>query len=111
MQHMNRFLKQLLIAGVVNTLGAGLLAAAPAGESIDASIQRAMETFDAPGMAVSIVKDGELFYSDGHGLVEIGSSKDVDDRTLLQIGSVSRPLPRQRWQSWPTKASWIGTTR
>jgi CubicO group peptidase (beta-lactamase class C family) len=90
MQHMNRFLKQLLIAGVVSTMVAGLLAAAPSDESIDASIRRAMDTFESPGMAVSIVKDGKVFYSDGHGLVEIGSSKRVDDRTLFQIGSVSK---------------------
>ena len=90
MQSMKALAKRLVVAGIFNMTGAGMLAAAPSNVSIEASIQRAMEAFDAPGMAVSIVQDGKLFYSDGHGVAEIGSSKRVDDRTLFQIGSVSK---------------------
>jgi len=90
MQPLKRFTGQGLVACIVNMAAAGILAAAPTSESIDASVRRAMETFNAPGMAVSVVHDGKLFYSDGHGVVEIGSSKRVDDRTLFQIGSVSK---------------------
>jgi CubicO group peptidase (beta-lactamase class C family) len=90
MQSMKRLAGQLLVAVIFYMTGAGMLAAAPTTESIEASIQRAMAEFDAPGMAVSIVHDGKLFYSDGHGIVEIGSSERVDDRTLFQIGSVSK---------------------
>ena len=90
MQHVSPLLKRLLIATAANLLGAGLLQAAPSTGSIEATIERALETFDAPGMAVSIVQGGELVYSGGHGIAEIGSSEGVDDRTLFQIGSIGK---------------------
>ncbi len=87
---MNGWLDRLLVAGVVNMIAAGALAAAPATESIEASVRRAMEAFNAPGMAVSVVHEGELVHSAGYGSVGIDSSAQVDDRTLFQIGSVSK---------------------
>jgi CubicO group peptidase (beta-lactamase class C family) len=90
MEPRNRFIRQALVAWIVSMMGVSILAAAPTRASIEASARRAMETFDAPGMAVSIVRDGELFHSAGYGIAEIGSAKRVDDRTLFQIGSVSK---------------------
>jgi CubicO group peptidase (beta-lactamase class C family) len=90
MQDPVRCFKHTLIALAGNLLAAGLLAAAPSQQSIDASIERALTTFNAPGMAVSVVHDGKVFYAAGHGLVEVGKAKRVDDRTLFQIGSVSK---------------------
>jgi CubicO group peptidase (beta-lactamase class C family) len=85
-----RILKSLSLALFVTMLSANPLIAAPTIESIDAAIQRAMEEFNVPGMAVSIVHDGERYYSDGHGVVEIGTSSPIDDQTLFQIGSVTK---------------------
>jgi CubicO group peptidase (beta-lactamase class C family) len=78
------------VAVLVSLAGAGPLWAEPTRESIDASIARAMDVFDAPGMAVSVVHGGRLFYSDGHGSVEVDSDTRVGDRTLFQIGSVTK---------------------
>ena len=64
--------------------------AAPPEEEIDQLIERAMEAFEIPGMAVSVVYDGEVYYSKGHGLVEVSKSARVDDKTLFQIASVSK---------------------
>lgn len=66
------------------------VAAAPSTQSIEQSVRRAMEEFNVPGMAVSVVKDGEVYYSAGLGVVETGKKQGVDDRTLFQIGSVSK---------------------
>ncbi|MDH4109554.1 MAG: serine hydrolase [Gammaproteobacteria bacterium] len=65
-------------------------AATPTSEMIDQSVRRAMEAFDAPGVTVAVVYDGEVYYAAGHGVVEAGSSKQVDDETLFHIGSVSK---------------------
>jgi len=65
-------------------------ASSPSTDAIDQSIQRAMEVFNVPGMAVSVVHGGELYYSNGQGKVETGKKKPVDDRTLFQIASVSK---------------------
>jgi CubicO group peptidase (beta-lactamase class C family) len=64
--------------------------AAPDKAAIEQSIGRAMEEFQAPGMAVSIVHDGEVFFSGGHGIVELGSKQPVDEATLFQIASISK---------------------
>jgi CubicO group peptidase (beta-lactamase class C family) len=64
--------------------------AAPADQSIEQSIRRAMEVFQVPGMAVSVVHEGFVVYSAGHGVLENGSSAAVNDQTLFQIGSVSK---------------------
>jgi CubicO group peptidase (beta-lactamase class C family) len=69
---------------------AGNLAAAPSKESIDQSIVRAMDEFQVPGMAVSVVYDGKIYYSAGHGIVEIGKDIPVTETTLFQIASVSK---------------------
>ena len=49
-----------------------------------------MEEFQVPGMAVSVVYDGDIYYSAGHGILEIGTKDPVDDNTLFQIASVSK---------------------
>ena len=64
--------------------------AAPTGQSIEQSVKRTMEEFQVPGMAVSVVRDGSVVYSAGHGVLENGGSAAVDDRTLFQIASVSK---------------------
>ena len=43
-----------------------------------------------PGMAMAIVKDGEVVYSNGFGVKEMGGDRKVDSKTVFQIGSVSK---------------------
>jgi CubicO group peptidase (beta-lactamase class C family) len=78
------------LAVVTLAIGASPLLAAPSKQEIEQSIQRVMEGFQVPGMAVSVVYDGQLYYAGGHGLVEIGKEQMVDEQTLFQIGSVSK---------------------
>jgi len=90
---MSRFISLLLWSGltiIANISAVNSVLASPTKQSIDQSILRAMDEFHAPGMAVSIVHDGELFYSTGQGVIEVGSKKVVDENTLFQIGSVSK---------------------
>jgi len=78
------------LAVVANGVSVTALMAAPSRQSIEESIQRAMTEFQVPGMAVSVVYDGSLYYSGGHGIRDIGAGLKVDDRTLFQIASVSK---------------------
>lgn len=71
-------------------LGSGITHAAPTKQSIEQSIERAMDVFQVPGMAVSVVYDNKVFYSEGHGIVEIGFDSPVSELTLFQIASVSK---------------------
>ena len=81
--------RMLAIALAICSLSVASIAAPPE-EEIDQLIERAMDAFAIPGMAVSVVYDGEVYYSKGHGLVEVNKSARVDDKTLFQIASVSK---------------------
>ena len=77
----------LVLVFGLNLPAAGNAQAAPRQHEIESAVQRAMEEFQVPGMAVSVVYDGAVYYSAGHGLVETGKTAAVDDRTLFQIAS------------------------
>jgi len=53
----------------------------------DAVVARAMKTFDVPGMAVAVVKDGQIVLAKGFGLRKLGEAAPVDARTLFGIAS------------------------
>jgi CubicO group peptidase (beta-lactamase class C family) len=90
MSRIRTFAVWALLAVIGSGVCATAIMAAPSKESIDDTIERAMKEFQVPGMAVSVVYGGEVFYSAGHGLVEVGRKKAVDDQTLFQIASVSK---------------------
>jgi CubicO group peptidase (beta-lactamase class C family) len=54
---------------------------------LDAYVARAMRTFEVPGMAVAIVKDGRVALLKGYGVRKLGESTPVDENTLFGIGS------------------------
>jgi len=85
-----RPLAHLALAIIACLAGTSALMAAPSKQDIEASVLRAMEVFQVPGMTVSIVYDGDIYYSAGHGIVEVGGNNPVDDQTLFQIASVSK---------------------
>ena len=53
----------------------------------DAYVENVRKTFDVPGIAVAIVKDGEIVLERGYGLREMGKPEKVDARTLFAIAS------------------------
>ncbi|MGZ5488357.1 MAG: serine hydrolase [Candidatus Aminicenantales bacterium] len=53
----------------------------------DAVVARAMKTFDVPGMAVAVVKDGQVVLAKGYGVRKLGETAPVDARTLFGIAS------------------------
>jgi CubicO group peptidase (beta-lactamase class C family) len=64
----------LLLAAAACWLGAPLhaqsAAAPPAG--FDAFVERVLKTFDVPGAAVAIVKDGRVVLAKGYGVRTLG---------------------------------------
>ncbi|MBB6186764.1 serine hydrolase [Rhodanobacter sp. MP7CTX1] len=50
-------------------------------------VDSARKTFDVPGIAVAIVKDGKVVMEQGFGLREIGKPDQVDAHTLFAIAS------------------------
>ncbi|HET6806196.1 MAG TPA: serine hydrolase domain-containing protein, partial [Frateuria sp.] len=52
-----------------------------------AYVDSARKTFDVPGIAVAIVKDGQVVMEQGFGLRELGKGDKVDAHTLFAIAS------------------------
>ena len=54
---------------------------------LDSYVASSMKTFDVPGMAVAIVKDGKIVIAKGYGVRKLGDPTPVDERTMFGIGS------------------------
>ena len=54
---------------------------------MDAVVARSMKTFDVPGMAVAVVKDGRVVLAKGYGVRKLGDPAPVDAKTLFGIAS------------------------
>ena len=67
----------------------GSLAVAQVGPlaGLDDYIARAMTTFQVPGIAVAIVKDGKVVLAKGYGVRKLGEPAKVGEHTLFGIGS------------------------
>lgn len=55
--------------------------------SIDKYIEKARKDWNVPGMAVAIVKDGEILMSKGYGVKELGEKEMVNGGTQFAIAS------------------------
>lgn len=56
-------------------------------DSLDAYVNRALTQWNIPGVAVGVVKDGQLVVAKGYGVLEAGKPDRVDANTLFAIGS------------------------
>lgn len=65
---------------------------APTEIEIDALVQRALEAFDIPGIAVGIIQDGEIIHARGYGVRKLGAPERVDADTLFQIASNTKAM-------------------
>ena len=59
---------------------------------LEAYIADTMEFLDVPGVAVAIVKDGEIVYAKGFGVRELGGNDPVTPETLMMIGSTTKSM-------------------
>lgn len=58
--------------------------------NFDAYIREVLEAFDVPGMAVGVVRNGEVLLSKGYGIKQMGKTEPVDQHTLFPIASNSK---------------------
>lgn len=57
---------------------------------VDELVNKTIKTFDVPGIAVAIVKDGKVVLSKGYGVKSILTQQKVDANTLFGIASNSK---------------------
>jgi len=61
--------------------------ASAAPPDLDTYVAGAMKTFEVPGIALTIVKDGKIVVAKGYGVRKLGDPTPVDERTMFGIGS------------------------
>jgi CubicO group peptidase (beta-lactamase class C family) len=54
---------------------------------LDRWVARAMQTFEVPGIALTVVKDDQVVVAKGYGVRKLGDPAPVDARTLFGIAS------------------------
>src|SRR5262249_10276796 len=59
-------------------------------EGFDAVIEKAIKDFKVPGLAIAVVKDGEVIYARGFGRRDSEKGLPVTPRTLFAIGSCTK---------------------
>ncbi|HZX70721.1 MAG TPA: serine hydrolase [Rhodanobacter sp.] len=76
----------MLVACAAVLLNMPALASPPLAD-LDAYVGRTMQQWQVPGMAVAVVKDGQVVLARGYGVRELGKPGKVDADTLFDIGS------------------------
>ena len=56
-------------------------------QQIDSLVEKSMESFNVPGMAVAVIKDGKVVSKKGYGVRSIKTKKKVNTETLFGIAS------------------------
>lgn len=59
-------------------------------DEIDKVVEKTMKTFQVPGIAVAVVKDGKVIHSKGYGVSSLNTKAKVDENTLFGIASNSK---------------------
>lgn len=85
-KHAIQFLISTLLLTVIPMTGFGQLST----REVDRLLEDAMEKFNVAGVAVGIVKDGEIFMAKGYGLKSVEGKEKVDAYTSFAIASNSK---------------------
>jgi CubicO group peptidase (beta-lactamase class C family) len=57
---------------------------------IDALVQRTLTTFEVPGIAVAVVKDGKVVHAKGYGVRSLKTKEKINENTAFGIASNSK---------------------
>ena len=61
-------------------------------QELDAYVAQAVRDWQAPGLAIAVVKDGKLVFAKGYGVREIGKPAPFDTATMSAIASTTKAM-------------------
>ncbi|MEN9512646.1 MAG: hypothetical protein RJB16_406 [Bacteroidota bacterium] len=61
-------------------------------KQIDSLTALVLKTFNVPGIAVGVVKNGKLIHAKGYGVSNLNTGKKVDENTLFGVASNSKAM-------------------
>lgn len=83
---------KLCLIALVGLFSLSITAQTDLPQNFDEWIESGRKDWSVPGMAVGIVKDGEVVYAKGFGEKRLGSKAAVDANTVFSIASVSKNM-------------------
>src|SRR5690606_2486043 len=79
--------KILILSIVLLFLNFSAKAQALSGSQIDSLVEKTMKTFDVPGMAVAVLKDGKIYHKNTYGIRSLKTNAAVNENTLFGVAS------------------------
>ena len=58
----------------------------------DAYVAKTVQQWRTPGLAIAVVKDGQIVFSKGYGVRELGKPGVVDAQTIFAVGSTTKAM-------------------
>lgn len=58
----------------------------------DAYIQQAVKDWEAPGLGIVVVKDNQVIFKKGYGVLKLGASQPVNSQTLFNCASTTKAM-------------------
>jgi CubicO group peptidase (beta-lactamase class C family) len=59
-------------------------------EEFDELVEKTMARWEVPGVAIAVVKDGEVAHMKGYGYRNVEKELEVNPQTLFRIGSTTK---------------------
>lgn len=56
------------------------------------TLEERMAHYKVPGLSIAVVKNGALLWAKGYGIADTETKSLVDEETLFQAGSISKPI-------------------
>lgn len=86
-------MKKVLLSGIIIVCAISLTKAQSLQKQVkqlDTYIQGAIKQWNPPGLAVTVVKDGEIIFAKGYGTRTLGENRPVDTHTLFVCASTTK---------------------
>ncbi|MEJ7559980.1 MAG: serine hydrolase [Pedobacter sp.] len=113
MQLISRSLTALCLGSLitVTSLNAQVLTS----KQIDSVAEKTLSTFNVPGIAVAVIKDGKVIHAKGYGVRSIKTNQKVDEQTLFGVASNTKAMTAaalgmlvdEKKITWDTKVTTI----
>jgi len=85
-----------ILTGVITVLMGGaaplVASAQSAPREVDAYITQSLKRFDQPGVAIAVVKDGQVVFQQGWGVIKLGEPGRINEHTRFQVASNTKAM-------------------
>lgn len=61
-------------------------------DQVTYTLEERMKNYNVPGLSIAVVENGELRWAKGYGIANTNTGAKVDENTLFQAGSISKPV-------------------